>query len=481
MPRLAWNNFRTQMTVIAAASVAVSALAAALVREVITSTERALTQEAQQQCSAAAQELSRQYQDRLSYDAEWLGQLPPEAQDLSLRGLAQTVLRSYDGVEGGFYRPDSRRVMGHAAVHPSRSADLELIEEAARRGFAPTAPSSASVVAAAAHADPQTVAWAAKKLSAAAGPALARRRWWLAALVLSALAGVGAVVWISILLRRGVTGINSGLQRMGTDYSFRFRPIPGDLGEIVKAVNLMADRRAALEAELRRQDRLAALGTAVAGVAHEIRNPLNSIRLTLELLDRRVRRGAATSEEVAAAIREVERLDGILTRLLAFGRPVPAERRPQPLRALIEEAVRMVHNVCLEKAVRMEVGASDSWVEVDGPQMEQVFLNLLLNAAEASPRGGVVWIRSLEKGNRVEVAVRDSGPGIAECARDHVFDAYFTTKPQGNGLGLAVSREIVMNHGGELEFDSSDSGTTFFVRLPAARTRHEAETLDTGR
>jgi signal transduction histidine kinase len=469
----AWNSFRVQSAVIALASVSVVALAAVLIRDVIRSTERTLAEEARQQCSSAARELGRQYQDRLAFADERLGELPLQSQDLSLRGLSRTVLRSYEAIEGGFYDLASQTILGYSGAGPGpQESERRWIEAAVRQGARTEEQQRDLVIVAAQELEPgRTAAWAMKRLAGARDPVLERRRWWLAGLVFSALLGVAAIASISIWLRRGVTGIHHGLRRMEEDYSFRFRELDGEFGVMARAINQMADRRAALEAGLRRQDRLTALGKVVAGVAHEIRNPLNSIRLTLELLDRRLRRGAATSEEAAAALHEVDRLDRIVGRLLAFGRPGLEDRRLQEVAPLIRHAVRMVEDQCRQKEVRIETHLPDLRAELDGPQIEQVLINLLLNAIEASPPRGTVQIQARNQEEQVEICVCDSGPGIPDSARDHVFDAYFTTKPDGTGLGLAVSREIVASHGGRIEFETGQAGTTFRLRLPAARER----------
>ena len=225
-----------------------------------------------------------------------------------------------------------------------------------------------------------------------------------------------------------------------------------------------------MEATLRRQDRLAALGKVVAGVAHEIRNPLNALSLTLQLLERRVRKGQATGDEAREAIHEVERLGVILDRWLAFGRPDLGNRRVQDLQPLLERAIRVVDDQSRRKRIHLTVASNGSQqlqADVDAPSIEQVLINLFLNAIDASPEGGTVSVHLAAEPERVRIEVRDQGPAIPEAIRDHLFDPYFTTKENGTGLGLAVSREIVCHHGGTIDFESADSGTTFILTLPS--------------
>jgi signal transduction histidine kinase len=493
------ESFRTQIAVIALASLSMAAVAVILVRDVLRSTEQTLVREAQQQCVNAARELRRQFQDRavLLSSRDDLPRpaapLPFEAEDLSLKGLSTAVLRSYEGVAGGFVLAPFERVAGY--VDPSASgadgepdaAAARLLERLVALGAGGEGVQTAELalgqdvwVGAVERLDATgsttsspsgSLAWTVKRLAGVRDPVVERRRWWLAGLVTSALLGLGGLISISIRLRRGVDTVNLGLHRLESDFTHRLPAIGGDFGEIGKAINQMASRRQALEATLRQQDRLAALGKVVAGVAHEIRNPLNSIRLTLELLGRRVQRGVVRGDEVEGALDEVDRLDRILARLLAFGRPGLEERRVQDVRPLIERAVKMVQEQSQSKNVPIKLESEGETFEadVDGLQLEQVLLNLLLNAVEASPGGRPVRVEAARQKGAVQIRVSDEGPGIAESIRDHVFDPYFTTKETGSGLGLAVSREVIAHHGGELTFESNGRGTTFVLRLPARR------------
>jgi signal transduction histidine kinase len=166
-------------------------------------------------------------------------------------------------------------------------------------------------------------------------------------------------------------------------------------------------------------------------------------------------------------------LDRIVGRLLAFGRPALADRHVQDPMPLIEHAVQMVGDQARRKEVKITVTRqSDAGLkaDVDGPQLQQVLINLLLNAIDASPRGDHVDVVAESQANHVTFRVVDHGQGIPDEARPHVFDVYFTTKPDGVGLGLSVSREIVINHGGTLVFSSQPGQTEFVMTMPAARS-----------
>ena len=471
MPFLRHRSFRVEAAVIAVASISVIALALLLVQDAVTQTAGTLRSAAEQELAAAAQELKAQYEERAAFSEHQLAALPLEAQDLSLRGLSQTVLRSYKDVQGGFYIAESNSVVG--ASGPSdkiREVELEVIQLASRAtGGIETAPEGGDLLIATAVAtSDRRYAWALRRLIGVRDPAPSRRRWLLATLVIAAVAGVAGVVSILIRLRRGVDGVKQTLQQLESDFTYRAASVAGDFGEIYAAIGKMADRRIELETTLRRQDRLAALGKVVAGVAHEIRNPLNSMRLQLELLKRKIHKGSATIAEVDAAMGQVDRLNIILGQLLGFGKPDVSNRSMQSLAPLARRSVAMVQDKAQARRVELRVISEDgnAQANVDGLQIEQVMTNLLLNAIEASPEQADVRIQMTQSAEAIEVTVTDRGAGIPETIRDHVFDAFFTTRPEGTGLGLSVSREIVTAHGGSLSFTTSPHGTTFFLRLP---------------
>jgi two-component system, NtrC family, sensor histidine kinase HydH len=214
------------------------------------------------------------------------------------------------------------------------------------------------------------------------------------------------------------------------------------------------------------------LGKVAGGVAHEVRNPLNSIQLTLQLLERRLKKGVDVTNEVQECLMEINRLDMIVERLLAFGHQAMTNRRPQEVAPLIVQAIKMVHDPMQKKHVRFEAAGVESGLsaDIDGPQIIQVLINLLLNAIEASPEEGAVRLTAETSGSQVCIRISDEGSPIPDDVRPHIFDAYFTTKPDGTGLGLSVSREIVVSHGGSLEFKSENHGTTFIMLLPIVRS-----------
>lgn len=484
-------SFRAQAFIIGVASFAVFALAALIVQDVIFTTEGRLLGDALQRCMAACRELKTQYQDRAAYAGDPLFELPQHAQEISLKGISNTVLQSYPGIKGGMYLPTPDRVMGYTyptaaqqreSMASLTSKEITLIRLLAARAAGTNEIVSQSewwdrdlAVGAAVRAN-GTILWTMRRVPVLRFPLIGAHHWLLAALVFSTILGVGGMISIWYVLHSGVKAIQKGLLRLEDDFSFRLPSIRGDLGQVALDINRMAERRMALEEQLRQQDRLAALGKVVSGVAHEVRNPLNSIKLTLQLLERRLKKGIATSTEVQECMQEIDRLDMIVGRLLAFGRPAMTNRHAQNLTPIIVQAIKMVHEPMQSKDVRIDVSAPESGLtaDVDAPQIIQVLINLLLNAIEASPISGIVQLTAGNSDSTIWIKIKDAGKRIPDDVRPHVFDAYYTTKLTGSGLGLSVSREIIANHSGALEFESEESGTMFTLILPIKRTSVDA-------
>jgi signal transduction histidine kinase len=479
-------SFRSQAFIIGAAALAVFALAALIIRDAVFATEERLLGDARQRCTVACLEILRQYQERINYTDDPLHELPPDAQDVSFKGITSTVLLAYPEIKGGMFLPSEGRITGYSfpdapetAVADTETEVIQLLAEQVEATGETVTYSSwrgNDLIAGAAAASDEIVVWTLYRAPEWRYPLIGANNWLLVALVFSSLLGVGGIISIWYRLHSGVREIQKGLHLLETDFSFRLPAVPGDLGQVALDINGMAERRMALEEKLRQQDRLAALGKVVSGVAHEVRNPLNSIKLTLQLLERRLKKGIAVSNEVPECLEEIDRLDAIVGRLLAFGRPTMVNRHAQEITPVITQAIRMVQDPACKKNIRIETRFSEKKpsADIDGQQIVQVLINLLLNAIEASADTGTVIIRINDSSPYVSISITDEGARIADDIRPHIFDAYYTTKPEGNGLGLAVSREIAMNHGGRLEFESEAAGTTFTLLLPMERTSADA-------
>ena len=223
--------------------------------------------------------------------------------------------------------------------------------------------------------------------------------------------------------------------------------------------------------ELLRVEKLAAIGELAAGVAHEINNPMAIIRGNTELLQLSVPEDASNREEVDTIFQQVKRVERIVSNLLKFARREQMEHGAVRLNELLHEIVGQIgHQVSL-KGIEVVEQYSErvAMVEGDGDQLRQVFTNLVLNAVQAMPDGGVLTLRSqpVQSGDHYEVKVADTGVGIALENLRQVFNPFYTTKASGTGLGLSVSYGIVREHGGSIDVESVPGiGSTFSVLLP---------------
>ena len=222
------------------------------------------------------------------------------------------------------------------------------------------------------------------------------------------------------------------------------------------------------EAAMRRSERLAALGQLSAGLAHEIRNPLGTIKASAEMLTRYVPPDNPLAQEMAGFIStEVDRTNSLVTRFLDFAKPLAPQREPADLSQIIDRAIAAVERETTRVSLYRNYSPDLPKLPLDPNLMQQVFYNLILNAAQASPEGGSVTIKTKSLPDGAEVSIIDRGTGIAPANLETIFNPFFTTKPTGVGLGLPIVQKIVDEHGGHLTVDSEEGqGSTFRVYLP---------------
>ena len=221
-------------------------------------------------------------------------------------------------------------------------------------------------------------------------------------------------------------------------------------------------------------ERFNALTLLAAGVAHEIGNPLNSLHIHLQLMERQAHKldGAAREEfqeSIDIARSEVNRLDSIVTQFLRAIRPSKPQLQPENANTIVEEAVRFFAPEIQDRdiVVEQELRSDLPLLRIDRDQMKQAFYNVIKNSLEAMKRGGILRIRTDRDDTHVLVSFVDTGSGMSAGNLSRVFEPYFTTKPSGTGLGLLIVRRIVREHGGELSIESSEGkGLTLTIRLP---------------
>ncbi len=318
-------------------------------------------------------------------------------------------------------------------------------------------------------------------------PILLMALWfgWRGGLLAAAIAGI--LYLPHIVMAWGSNEEYSVAQYVEIGMFFVIAPLIGVLSDVerrqkqkiqetaVKLSETYAQLQASIE-QVRRADRLSALGELSAGLAHEIRNPLGALEGAVQILQRPELPSETREEFAEMAGKEVGRLKSLLTQFLDFARPQP------PQRILIEPAL-LLDSIARLAAETAKLAHVDICVEapetapmaVDSEQIRQVLLNLVLNAVQAMPEGGRITLRSHQDGRFIILEVIDQGPGIGAENIERIFDPFFTTRPAGTGLGLSIAHQIVHGHGGEISVrNNADRGATFAVTLPLAIEQPDA-------
>ncbi len=241
------------------------------------------------------------------------------------------------------------------------------------------------------------------------------------------------------------------------------------LASLEEQQRTMAERVTSAEAAMLQAARLAAVGQLAASIAHEINNPLYAARNCLYLLQEDVPPELRDSQYLSVAREQLARIAGIIDRMRNFSRPDRGEMAPTNLNEMLEGTLSLVAVNTRHTATRVVFTADPNLPDVtcNGDQLRQVFLNLVLNACDAMPKGGTLTIRTVAGPTVALVEVQDTGVGIPADIRGRLFEPFFTNKAQGTGLGLSISAHIVTQHGGQIEVESEEGkGSTFRIALP---------------
>ncbi|HKT34900.1 MAG TPA: ATP-binding protein [Nitrospira sp.] len=380
----------------------------------------------------------------------------------ALTAITNRALTNFTGVEGGFYFSDLDRFTGYGfptagPQHPTElhRTDPPPLEAPLIRLQAQQSLSEHTLLFTVRDVGPSRV----MVVTEAIGPSRPAR----------------AATWAMVRLT-GPEHLEGQLHRYEVSVGLALAGFALSLALTLTLTRSLGRQRAAqtkLLEELRRSEQLAALGKLLAGVAHEIRNPLAGIRSTIQLWQRMPEQ-THVSGSIDAVVQATERLNEILTRLLHFARTEHAERRLVQVNELVAETFKLVEAQADAQGVSLECELEPGLplVPASPAALRQVLLNLVTNALQAMPHGGDLRCRTRyqRQAQAVEITLTDTGPGVSPKDQEHLFEPFFTTRAEGTGLGLALCREIVLQHGGSVELlTHAAPGATFQVLLPAAK------------
>ncbi len=277
-------------------------------------------------------------------------------------------------------------------------------------------------------------------------------------------------------LTTDVRRIKKGLELLEKDFNHKLPEMPGEMGKIARAINKMAHALAEkerLEEEMQRQERLAALGQVVTGVAHELRNPIGVIKTTVQLMEKEVDESA--KEYCSVIKQQVDRQNKVIQELLAYGRPSKPVKENVQVNNLLNSVLTFIHPQLRQSSIKLKTNFNNDLplLFIDAERIKQVFVNLILNAVHAMPEGGELSISTDFDQDKVIISFKDTGIGISDEEMKKVFDPFFTTKDSGTGLGLTICNQILQMHNGSISAQKNiDTGMTFTVILPIS---NEAE------
>lgn len=272
--------------------------------------------------------------------------------------------------------------------------------------------------------------------------------------------------------------LTSGYHRRGVDvYTF---PVKDDKGETIQAIQYIKDvtDRVKLQKQLREVEQLTGIGQMAANVAHEIRNPLLAVGGFARQLHEDMSPDDPRREYTGIILEEVTRLEQILREQLTLERHLVPVLAPVDINQILRDVRKLLSHGLLSSQTRLvgELATGLPLTMGDANQLKQAFLNIINNGIQSMPDGGTIEVTTAQSGGSIVVSIEDTGPGIPGEVMSKLFVPFFTTRKTGSGLGLAVTKRIIENHGGDIEVMSEvGKGTKFNVSLPIVRSTHEME------
>lgn len=403
------------------------------------------------------------------------GALQHAQHDLAALGLVVSILvvdRTGTVVGGGWWQEPSP-LLGHDLVRDGW-ASPGLAQDRQRPSYTHDHAAGALVGYAPAEQRLGLVTLAVQPIDDAIAPVLQLQRHLILVLAAVLIVGLALATFIAERLGRPIRDLTAAtreIARTGTTSHPVVASSHDEIGELATSFNRMASDLTRARDDLLSASRLALLGELAAGMAHEIRTPLGIVRSSAQLLGRRIGDGdARNAEMIEMIVSEADRLDRVVGSLLEIARPHEPLLEPTPLGPVLGRALDLLAAQAEERGIAVQRRlVPDRVAQCDAEQIYQVALNLVMNALQNVPRGGSIVVRTIAHDGRVGFEVADDGPGIPRDIQDSIFTPFFTRRPGGTGLGLALVQRIVATHHGSVSVASEvGHGATFRVELPAA-------------
>ncbi len=310
----------------------------------------------------------------------------------------------------------------------------------------------------------------------------AHRKVWIATSIIAFL-GILVSLWFARVLIRPVLLLNNAARRLGEEGDLGTEITVTGVGEIrelaltfnrmVLRLNDLIAKLKKAQANLVRTEKLYALGEFSAGLAHEIKNPLTSIKMLMQRVS--VEKEPLDDRDLEVIIGELDRIDLTVSRFLQGAGPADLSRSSTDINQLLTDVIAITRTKIEKAGIRLESALNPrlTSLELDSASIKQIFMNGILNALQAMPNGGTLTISTIISGPELHCLITDSGCGISPENLKYIFDPFFTTKAEGTGMGLAVAWNIARQHGGRLDIESRlNQGTTLILALPYDQTAH---------
>ena len=285
--------------------------------------------------------------------------------------------------------------------------------------------------------------------------------------VYSAIFAAIFVLIVTSIFTFKIVKIKKGLKILEENLDYRIPKFSGEIGDIAVSINAMAGSLKKNIEESQRNEALRTLGMFTAGVVHEVRNPLTSIKGFAQILQKKLK-DKPEEKYVEPILRETDRLSKIVKDLLNYGKPTPLKKVKINVPTFFDQIIALARQFAGNNRIEFEKNCEQIDIMADEKKCEELFLNLMINSIQAIEKEGKIKITCKKSDKFVEIIVSDTGQGMDKDQLEHIFVPFYTTKAEGTGLGLAIVYRVVKEHGGKIEVKSGKGkGTTFYIYLPA--------------